>query len=223
MTSQPFSGNTFLPAALAGDIQGAAGLDADSVLGVLGDLWEHKDDLVRLVKTLPGLLGDAGEFMHHAGQGAQRASGFLTGEVREIASTAADVLGASTAQLSNVLTVLDSVGTALSQVPFLDDLGQMITKGLEAIRGVTDNVEAVSGRVRALGEKLGDVGSDLDRVGHSLVSGGQRLADFGGKPVQKIAPFAGLPPVKPKPMKVRPVKITVSRQAAARRAKLNQA
>ncbi len=216
MTGQQFSGTTFLPAG----VQGAAGLDVQTVMAVLGDLWEHKDDILRVTKAIPDLLGDAGEFMHLAGQGAQRASGFLTGEIREIAATAADVLGTSTAQLKNVLTVLDNIGTALSQVPFLDDLGAMITKGLDAIMGVADNVDAVGGRVRALGEKLGDVGSDIDRMGKSLVSGGQRLADFGGKPVQKLAPFAGLPPVKPQPVKVKPVKVVVSRQAAARRAAL---
>ena len=173
---------------------------------------------VKVATKVPSLLGDAGEFMHHAGQGAQRASKFLTSDVREIAGTAAHALSTSTAQLQNVLTVLDNVGKALSQVPFLDDLGQMITHGLDAITGVADNVQEVASKVLALGNRLSDVGSDLDRVGHSLVGGGAMLADFGGKPVAQIAGFAGLPPIKTAKVVVRPVKkVPVKKPAVAKK------
>ena len=196
--------NTFVGFAGSGD-SGSGGFDAGDMVEAMKALWSHRDDIIRVATKVPALLGDAGEFMHHAGQGAQRASQFLTSDVREIAGTAAHALSTSTAQLKNVLTVLDNVGNALKQVPFLDDLGAMITNGLDAITGVADNVEAVASRVLDLGNRLGDVGSDLDRVGHSLVGGGQMLADFGGKNVAKIAGFAGLPPIEVAAVKVDPI------------------
>lgn len=198
---------------------GKDGFDLDEAMKTLRTVWDHRDDIVRVATKVPALLGDAGEFMHHAGQGAQRASKFLTGDVREIAGTAAHALSTSTAQLQNVLTVLENIGKALQQVPFLDDLGEMITHGIEAITGVTDNVQEVAGRVLALGNRLSDVGSDLDRVGHSLVGGGAILADFGGKPVAQIAGFAGLPVIKPAKVVVRPVKkVPVKKPSALKKA-----
>lgn len=200
------------------------GFDLDEAMKTLRTVWDHRDDIVRVATKVPALLGDAGEFMHHAGQGAQRASQFLTGDVREIAGTAAHALSTSTAQLQNVLTVLENIGKALQQVPFLDDLGEMITNGIEAITGVTDNVQEVAGRVLALGNRLSDVGSDLDRVGHSLVGGGKMLADFGGKPVAQIAGFAGLPPIKSAKVTVRPVKkVPVKKPAVAKKAAATKA
>lgn len=198
---------------------GKGGFDLDEAMETLRTVWAHRDDIVRVATKVPALLGEAGEFMHHAGQGAQRASTFLTGDVREIAGTAAHALSTSTAQLQNVLTVLGSVGQALQQVPFLDDLGEMITEGLAAITGVADNVQEVAGKVLALGNRLSDVGSDLDRVGHSLVGGGAMLADFGGKPVAQIAGFAGLPPIKTAKVTVRQVKkVPVKKPAVAKKA-----
>lgn len=197
-------------------------------LGAIGDLgdttdalkviWKHRDDIVRVATKLPALLGEAGEMMHNAGEGAQRASAFLTADVREIAGTAAHALSTSTAQLSNVLTVLDNVGKALAQVPFLDDLGKMITDGLDAIRGVADNVETVAQRVLALGNRLGDVGSDLDRMGQYLTSSGQTFADFGGRQVKPIAGFAGLPPIRVAKVAVAKVKPVAAKKTAAKKA-----
>jgi hypothetical protein len=200
---------------------GSPGFDMDDAMEALKGLWAHRDEIIRVATKLPALLGDAGEFMHHAGQGARRASTFLTDDVREISSTAAHALSTSTAQLANVLTVLDTVGDALKQVPFLDDLGEMISQGLDAIRGVSTNVEAVADRVLALGARLGDVGSDLDRMGHSLVSSGATFAEFAGKPVQQIAPFAGLPAIVPPKVTVakvtRPARKAAPQKAAPKR------
>ncbi|MDO8391700.1 MAG: hypothetical protein Q7V57_14570 [Actinomycetota bacterium] len=197
----------------------AGGLGMDDAADTLKVLWQHRDDIVRVATKLPALLGDAGEFMHNAGQGAQRASAFLTSDIREIASGAAHALSTSTAQLDNVLTVLDNVGKAIAQVPFLDDLGEMINDGLAAIRGVATNVEAVATHMLGLGERLGDVGSDLDRVGKSLVSSGLSLADFGGKPTPKLAPFVGLPPIKPTKVTVAKVKPATAKKAPAKKAR----
>jgi hypothetical protein len=192
--------------ALGGDGQGASDVDLRKILSAIDALWDHKDELLRLATKLPPLLGDAGELMNHAGQGAQRASGFLTNEVRDITGTAAHVLAISTAQLGNVLDVLEGVGRALQKLPFIDDLGDMISDGIAAIRGVSDNVGDVGQKVRALGDRLGNVGSDLDRVGQSLVGGGTMLADFGGKSIRPIAGFAGLPPIATPAVKVKPVR-----------------
>ena len=199
------------------------GLDTGDAMDALQALWQHRDDIIRVATRLPDLLGEAGEFMHHAGQGAHRASTFLTSDVREIAGTAAHALSTSTAQLDNVLTVLDTDGKALTQVPFLDDLGQMITQGLDAIRGVAENVETVAQRVLALGDRLGDVGSDLARVGQSLTSSGMKLADFGGKPVKPIASFAGLPPIKTAKVTVPKVKAPPKKAAPAKKAAAKKA
>lgn len=189
------------------------GLDTGDAMDAMQALWQHRDEIIRVATQLPDLLGEAGEFMHHAGQGAHRASAFLTSDVREIAGTAAHALSTSTAQLNNVFAVLDTVGKALTQVPFLDDLGQVITQGLDAIRGVADNVETVAQRVLALGDRLGDVGSDLARVGQSLTSSGQKLADFSGTKVKPIASFAGLPPIKPAKVTVAKVKAPAKKAA----------
>lgn len=161
---------------LAGDLLG--GLDVDRVTEVVDLVWDNKDDLLELLSKLPGLLSDAGEQMQAAGDGAQRASGFLSGDVQELTTRAADTLEDSQKQLEAVADALKGVGDILDKVPLMGDLGDTLGDGLKALAGVADNVEGVAGTIRGLGDRLGDVGGDLDGMGESLKGGGATLASL---------------------------------------------
>jgi ABC-type transporter Mla subunit MlaD len=173
---------------LAGDLLGD--LDVDRVRDVVDLVWDNKDELLALVSTLPGLLGDVGEHMQSAGDGAARAGAFLKDDVQELTTKAADTLIDSQARLEAIGKALDGLGDLLDKVPLLGDAGDVLSDGLNALSGVVDDVDEVARQVRALGDRLGDVGGDLDGMGSSLQGGGAALAGFsvggaGAKPATR--------------------------------------
>jgi len=165
-----------LAGSIAGDLLGD--LDVDRVKDVVEIVWDNKDDLLELISTLPGLLGEVGEHMQSAGDGAQRASGFLSGDVQDLTAKAADTLVDSQARLQAVAAALGGLGELLDEVPLIGDVGDVVSDGLKALAGVADDVESVAGQIRGLGERLGDVGGDLGGMGTSLKGGGATLAGF---------------------------------------------
>ena len=123
--------------------------------------------------------------MQAAGEGAQRASAFLAGEVRDLATNAADLLEASKTQLRGVLKALEGVGNVLSNVPLIGDVGKSVRDGLKSLGDVANSLDSVGKKVRGLGDRLSDVGGDLDAMGQSLVGGGASLLSFSGAKPRK--------------------------------------
>lgn len=171
---------------LAGDLLG--GLDVKKVAAVIDSIWDHRDDLARMAKQLPSLLDETGGHMQAAGEGAQRASAFLAGDVRDMATSAAEMLEATRDQLQSVLKSLEGIGKMLGNVPFIGDMTKGLGDGLGALSGVAENLDSVGQKVRGLGDRLGDVGGDLDAMGRSLLGGGVALSGFvGGSTARPVA------------------------------------
>ncbi len=156
------------------------GVDVKKLMGMVDAIWDHKDELAHIAQNLPQLLGETGGHMQAAGEGAQRASAFLSGEVRDLATNAADLLEASKTQLRGVLKALEGVGHILSNVPLIGDVGKSVSDGLKSLGDVANSLDSVGKKVRGLGDRLSDVGGDLDSMGRSLVGGGASLLSFGG-------------------------------------------
>ena len=161
---------------VAGKLMGGA--DIKKIVSMVDAIWEHKDQLAHIAQNLPSLLGETGGHMQAAGEGAQRASAFLSGEVRDLANNAADLLEASKAQLRGVLKALEGVGHVLSNVPLIGDVGKSVGDGLKSLGDVANSLDSVGQKVRGLGDRLSDVGGDLDGMGKSLVGGGASLLGF---------------------------------------------
>ena len=195
-------------------------------------IWEHREELARMAQDLPALLQEAGGHMREAGEGAQRASVALGGDIQELTGHAADMLEASKHQLRAVLQALEGAGRMLRNLPLIGDMGKMMGDSLGAIGDVADNLDQVGQKVRGLGDRLASVGTDLDHMGRSLLGGGHRLASYGAPPVMKTiakkAPAKKPPPVKKtavkkpvvkKPVVKKPVaKKPVAKKAAPKRA-----
>ncbi len=156
------------------------GVDIKKIMSMVDAIWDHKDELAHIAQNLPQLLGETGGHMQAAGEGAQRASAFLSGEVRDLATNAADLLEASKTQLRGVLKALEGVGHILSNVPLIGDVGKSVSDGLKSLGDVANSLDSVGKKVRGLGDRLSDVGDDLDSMGRSLVGGGSSLLGFSG-------------------------------------------
>jgi hypothetical protein len=161
--------------------------DEAKVTAMVESIWEHRDELARMAEDLPRLLQEAGLHMREAGEGAQRASVYLAGDVREFAGHAADVLEESKHQLKAVLQALEGAGRMLRNLPLIGDMGKMMGESLGAIGDVADNLDLVGRKVRSLGDRLADVGVDLDAMGASLLGGGSSLSQYGAPPDTKPA------------------------------------
>ena len=159
--------------------------DLKKVMSMVDAIWDHKDELAHIAQNLPQLLGETGGHMQAAGEGAQRASAFLAGEVRDLATNAADLLEASKTQLRGVLKALEGVGNVLSNVPLIGDVGKSVRDGLKSLGDVANSLDSVGKKVRGLGDRLSDVGGDLDSMGQSLVGGGASLLSFSGAKPRK--------------------------------------
>jgi hypothetical protein len=188
---------------------------------MVDSIWEHREELARMAQDLPRLLQEAGAHMREAGEGAQRASVFLSGDVREFAGHAADVLEESKYQLRAVLQALEGAGRMLRNLPIVGDMGKAMGESLGAIGEVADNLDLVGRKVRGLGDRLGDVGVDLDLMGTSLLGGGSTLAGYGAVPAKK-AP-AKKAPAKKAPAKKAPAKKAPAKKAPAKKAPAKEA
>lgn len=165
------------------------GVDIKKIAGVIDSIWDHRDELAHIAQNLPQLLGDTGGHMQAAGEGAQRASAFLSGEVRDLATSAAELLESSRNQLRGVLKALEGVGNMLADIPLIGDVGKSVRDGIKSLGDVANSIDNVGQKVRGLGDRLSDVGGDLDSMGRSLVGGGQSLLGFvGGKARSVSAP-----------------------------------
>ena len=183
----------------------------DAKLAAMADsMWEHRDELAKLARELPKILHDAGVQMREAGEGAQRASVHLAGDVKDFAGHAADVLEESKHQLKAVLHALEGAGRALRNLPLIGDMGKMVGESLGAIGDVADNLDLVGRKVRGLGDRLADVGVDLDSMGSSLLSTGRSLSGYAAPPKKaapkKAAPKKAAPKKAPATTKTAPVK-----------------
>ena len=195
--------------------------DEAKLLAMVETLWEHREELLRMATELPDLLRDTGQQMHDAGTRAQKASGYLAGDVRELTGHAADMLEASKHQLIAVLRALEKAGGALRNLPFIGDMGKMMGDQLGAIGEVANNLDQVGQKVRGLGDRLGDVGDDLHLMGTSLLGSGKGLGAYGAPPVltEKAAPAKKTPAKKAAPAKKTPAKKAApAKKAPARKA-----
>ncbi len=174
------------------------GVDLGKVRNLVDMLWDHRDELIDMITRLPGLMGDAGEQMHAAGSGAEAAAQLLTGDLLAMTESAADALAACHDQLSTVAGMLGEVGDVLDRVPLMGDIAEPVTKGLQAVRMVSDRLDDVGNQVRGIGGGLSSVGEGLGSMGGSLRGGGAALAALSGRDVAKAEakPKAG-PPAKP--------------------------
>ncbi len=200
--------------AVAGKVMG--GVDIKKISGVIDAIWEHKDELAHIAQNLPQMLGETGGHMQAAGEGAQRASAFLSGEVRDLATNAADLLESSKNQLRNVLKALEGVGNMLSNVPLIGDVGKSVGDGLKSLGEVANSLDSVGQKVRGLGDRLSDVGGDLDSMGRSLAGGGASLLSFtGGKaPKLRVPTFASSARPAPKKTAKKAAKKAAKRPAS---------
>ena len=191
--------------------------DEEKLAAVVDAIWEHREELARMATDLPALLQDAGLHMREAGEGAQRASAALGGDIRELTGHAADMLEASKHQLRAVLQALEGAGRMLRNLPLIGEMGKMMGESLGAIGDVADNLDGVGQRVRGLGDRLASVGTDLDQMGGSLLGGGHRLASYGSPFPTKQVP-AKKTPAKKTPAKKTPAKGSAVRKPPAKRA-----
>lgn len=193
--------------ALGGVVGGSMpDIDIAKLREVVDLVWNNRNELIELITRLPDLLGDAGESMHLAGQGAQQASSLLSGEVHTLTIDAADTLDALTGPLTQVADVLNELGAILDRVPLLGNITSPVTRGMRALGEVSAGIDNVSVQIRGLGDKLGDVGTGLDAMGGSLKGGGAALATLSGRRFTKSVPV-------PKPATARPARKTAAAKA----------
>ena len=169
--------------------QHAARTSADEakLTAMVESIWEHREELAKIAQELPRILNEAGAQMREAGEGAQRASAYLAGDVKEFAGHAADVLEESKHQLKAVLQALEGAGRMVRNLPLIGDMGKMMGESLGAIGDVADNLDLVGRKVRGLGDRLADVGQDLDAMGTSLLGSGRSLSGYHAPPAKKKA------------------------------------
>jgi uncharacterized protein with GYD domain len=133
------------------------------------------------------LLGDAGEQMHTAGDGAAQAAGLLTGDVQSLTNTAANTIESSQQQLATVASVLGELGKALARVPLVNGITDPVARGLTAVGEVSDDLAIVAVQIRSIGVSLDGVGEGLDVMGTSLKGSGVALAALSGRDVSAAA------------------------------------
>jgi hypothetical protein len=163
-------------------------IDVRQLTKVVQLVWTNRDELVDLVTRLPTLLGDAGEQMQAAGEGAVTAGRFLTDDVPAFTSSAADALDACHAQLERVAGLLGELGRLLGSLPLIGDVASPVTDGLDAVSKVAGNLDEVALQLRGLGGTLASVGQGLGTMGGSLHGGGVALATLSGRPRATKAP-----------------------------------
>ena len=93
--------------------------------------------------------------------------------------------------------MLGEIGDVIDKVPLMGDVAAPVTKGLQAVRTVSDRLDEVGGQVRGIGSGLSSVGEGLGSMGGSLRTGGAALAALSGREVGAAAPKAK-PAPKPK-------------------------
>lgn len=167
---------------LASDIaHGMPDIDVRKLRAVVELVWENRDEIVRLVTDLPGLLGEAGEQMQVAGDGAQQAGELLAGDLRQLTASAADTLSATQKQVATVAVVLGEVGKAIDRVPLIGSVAKPVADGLKAIREVSDDLDSIADQLRGVSAGLDRVGAGLGVMGSSLTTSGAALTAVSGR------------------------------------------
>ncbi len=160
---------------------GLPDVDVRKLRAVVELVWEHRDEIVRLATDLPGLLGEAGEQMQVAGDGAQQAGQLLAGDLRQLTASAADTLSATQGQVATVATVLGEIGKAIDRVPLVGNVAKPVSQGLRAIRDVSDDLDSIADQLRGISAGLDRVGAGLDVMGSSLATSGAALTAVSGQ------------------------------------------
>jgi hypothetical protein len=150
-----------------------------ALVGAMGFVQDHADDLIDLAKRLPELLGTAGDALETAGGGAKEAGSFLLGDgtqsVLQLAEEAADALDRAHRELAAIKGLFDRAGAELVALPVVGTAARPIVDGAGRLGAVALDVGDVSDKLRKVGAAITDTGRGLDRVGGALTSSGSTL------------------------------------------------
>ena len=157
----------------------------DQATEAMGQLWGTQTDVLKMLTHLPELLGDAGQQMHDAGVGADVAADLLTGDLLDLATSAADLLSTVHRQTALFAGIMGDLGDRIGRVPLMGDIASPLTQGLQAIREVSNSLDRVSHQVRDIGTGLSAVGEGLGAMAASMKGSGIALAAVSGHLIQK--------------------------------------
>lgn len=165
-----------------------------ALVGAIGFMQDHADDLVDLVKRLPDVLGSAGEALETAGGGAKTAGSFLLGDgtasVLDLASEAADALDRCHRELQAIMGLYDRAGAELIALPVVGAAARPIVEGTGRLGAVVIDLGAVADLLRKVGSAITDTGRGLDGVGRALTSSGSTLQRLRPEPTNPAAALA---------------------------------
>lgn len=192
-----------LAALAATNVQGFAAADMEKVLGALGDMWEHRDQVVDLiqwfgrykdrvvsmVKDLPDLIATAGGGMGTAGDSAQKAAAFLVGggdgiSAKELTEIAAKALATCREELGNVRDLIAHLGDEIDdlriptvEAKFAEIGGIRVIKGIDI--GESKLTDQAADRLRQGAERLTSISDALDTVSGHLSTLGGKVTEAG--------------------------------------------
>lgn len=192
-----------LAALAATNVQAFAGADMEKVLGALGDMWEHRDQVIELiqwfgrykdrvvsmVKDLPDLVATAGGGMGTAGDSAQKAATFLVGDgdgisAKELTEIASRALSTCREELSNVRELIAHLGDEIDdlriptvEAKFAEIGGIRVIKGIDI--GESKLTDQAAERLRQGADRLGSISDALDTVSGHLSTLGGKVTDAG--------------------------------------------
>lgn len=187
----------------ASNPQAFAGADMEKVLGALGDMWEHRDQLVDLVqwfgrykdrvismvKDLPDLVATAGGGMGTAGDSAQKAAAFLVGEgdgisAKELTEIAANALAKCREELGNVRDLIAHLGDEIDdlriptvEAKFAELGGIRVIKGIDI--GESKLTDQAADRLRQGADRIGSISDALETVSGHLSTLGGKVTEAG--------------------------------------------
>jgi hypothetical protein len=122
------------------DMADSFGDNKDRILEAVDWVWDHREELIDLTQRLPELLGQVGESLAVAGDGAVRASGLLTGEdgdsVGGLTGAAADALDRCLDQIDTAAELMAGVADQVDDVPMLDGVGGSLAEGAKGLAGI---------------------------------------------------------------------------------------
>ncbi|MCC7355336.1 MAG: hypothetical protein IT330_16460 [Anaerolineae bacterium] len=167
-------------------------------------LWDHGDQFVPLLETLPQILHAAGEGMELAGQGAINASRLLKGgggvpaNARQAVESAADAVDSCYEQVLLVKGFIKSAGDEIDKVKvptveptFVNVLGNQVVSGLtfgssslfglvaDALQDGATKLNLAAQQLQTQATQLHDLSDTLNDAGTDLGTLGTRLKQSG--------------------------------------------
>ncbi|RUA17674.1 MAG: hypothetical protein DSY55_01780 [Clostridia bacterium] len=162
---------------------------------------ENREQVTHFVEHLPDILDNAGESIVAAGEGAVRASTWLTGSdpnddalsAYELTAMAAMALERCNLQLENVAAMLQTLGHQVDDIHipaieprYTEVMGFHVVTGIHITESAladnaADHFTASADRLSDIGDDFSNAAGQLRRLGSSLTQAGDKLTTVGSQ------------------------------------------